>query len=101
MCDPTFGLYPGDEYISLVKQDSNSGCTNADPSLNVRKVSLEGVPIGYFQIELDRPEPGMCWLPMMVFLPAQQRFGFGAEAFNSLVPYVPGYLSPLFDSPKY
>ncbi|MBL4679427.1 MAG: GNAT family N-acetyltransferase [Pseudomonadales bacterium] len=83
--DPTFGKYPFSEYEGLVAQDVTNNQECPGPKFYLRKISYEGAAIGYLQFELDAPEKGQCWLPMLVLKPNNQSSGLGREAVSSLL----------------
>ncbi|MBL4680998.1 MAG: GNAT family N-acetyltransferase [Pseudomonadales bacterium] len=83
--DPTFRSYPLKEYQALIDRDVTNSENLDKPSFYLRKISKQGVSVGYVQIELDTPEQGKCWLPMLVLIPTEQSGGLGREIVSSVL----------------
>ena len=78
--DPTFGIYPDSEYLDLILRDQAP-----DETFCLRKIdSPKGETVGYFQLELHTPEPGVVWIPMLVLKPEIRGRGLGHRVMRSL-----------------
>lgn len=88
-CDPIFDIYPLQEFIDLIGRD----CTHVDPTdksmfsmFFIRKITdFDNNILGYFQVEINAPVTGECWLPMLVFNSEGQSSGYGKEVVESLI----------------
>ena len=90
--DPHFGEFPITEFEAHIQNDQTDTAKDDSPKFYLScirdKVTLE--PLGYFQFEMDTPEPDQCWLPMFVLTPSAQGEGVAREALTSLINVVLG-----------
>ena len=87
--DPTFTEYADETFRSLIQRDGSATEKVASGTFYLRKVSnQQGNIVGYIQIELNTPEEGRVWIPMMVFHPDYQNCGCGKEVFASVEAHV-------------
>lgn len=83
--DPTFSVYPINEFIQLIGRD-RTDTPDDSPLFYLRRIeTLGGVLAGYIQVEIDAPQAGSCWLPMLVLRPEYQSIGYGRETVQSLI----------------
>ena len=83
--DPTFAVYPIDEFVQLIGRD-RTDTPGDSPLFYLRRIETLGrVLAGYLQVEIDAPQAGSCWLPMLVLRPEYQSIGYGRETVQSLI----------------
>lgn len=84
--DPTFCVWPLSEFETLIQRDLEKQVGNDECSFYLRKIiNHNDETVGYFQLELNAPSAGICWLPMLVFKPDYQSSGYGKEVVNSIL----------------
>tara|TARA_R110002072_G_scaffold46082_6_gene127900 strand:+ start:4595 stop:5173 length:579 start_codon:yes stop_codon:yes gene_type:complete len=84
--DPTFGEYDLQEFEQLIDRDQTHVQRNGEPRFYLRAIidANDNSVVGYVQIEIDAPEQGHSWIPMLVLKPSDQGRGIGREVARSI-----------------
>ena len=80
--DPTFKIYPEEEFAGLVQQSLKDGMENGRFQLQLFRRNNQ--PIGYFHSYHHQPQPNVLLISMFVLHPNYQKGGYGTELIAGL-----------------
>jgi len=83
--DPTIRKWPLSEYQLLIKRSNTGDIARKQKTFYLKISKQNGVDIGYIQLEVNTPNAGVLWIPMLCIAPEFQRHGFGAEVVESVI----------------
>ncbi|RXJ72790.1 spermidine acetyltransferase [Veronia nyctiphanis] len=90
--DPTFREWPLGEYDELISKSHEEKTPLTKEGFYLRKISTkDNVPIGYVQIEVNAPKPGVFFIPMLSIVPEYQGKNVGREVVESVIDTVTQY----------
>lgn len=82
--DPTFQIYPEEEFAGLVTKSMADGVRNG--RFQLQTISHHNQLIGYFHCHHHHPQPQTLLITMFVLHPDYQKGGFGSEMIAGLTP---------------
>ncbi|MBK8902003.1 MAG: GNAT family N-acetyltransferase [Anaerolineaceae bacterium] len=75
--DPTFKIYPEEEFSGLVAKSMADGVGNG--RFQLQTIRHNHQPVGYFHCYHHHPHPNILLVSMFVFHPDHQKGGYGTE----------------------